>query len=188
MSENNLKNVKDFVERCFVAEADAYTAYYKVSNLDQLNKKIENFYSFSIVNLSGKISLSCLTKAEDNEFYERFKNALDVLPRFLFKISAYRHPNHGDVFVAYCSSANPRPTQRRLVGALFIIESSGELKIAQYCLYSNFDSDGVEYCWSPSIYGLDDLLFENLQGPFEIERYLEPKDSFDGHENYYANI
>jgi len=112
---------------------------------------------------------------------------ITVLPRVLFKISEYKHKKHGSVWAAFVSSSEPMEGSKRLSMIIYIIKKDEKLAVAGTNLYTHTRTDGRYYRWEHN-QGYSDLVLEELEGPFRIDRYIEPSDAKDGLKNYQDNI
>ncbi len=178
-----MKDVKKFVEK-FV-EVEAKTANLKrIPDLDTYNKAAKELALFSeIVYMTNFPE----TELESESFYNEKKWLPKAIPRFIFKISRYKHDNYGDVWAAFTSEDEPEADYKFLKNVFLIYKKDGDFQLGAHLLFSRYDSDGLYYEWR-NMSGYEDLGFDTLEGPFEIERYMEPLESFEGLKVYNDNI
>jgi hypothetical protein len=184
-----MNKIKSFVEKFAGSEARVSTLA-RTRDLAAYNNELKIYYSFLVKQLQGATGyMPKETPLSDIE-YEMFKGYPETKPRGIFKISEYKSQKYGTVWVAFVSEQNFDEYYKSLQDALFVIEESGELKIAKNMLYTNYSENGDQntpYRWD-DMKGYQDLNFETIGEPILIERYMEPGDWLPGLELYNANI
>jgi len=185
-----METIKEFIEKFCQVEAQVMLLKRK-EDINPYNDKLKEYFTFYTEKLAGTTGHHPKTKPDSPMKLKMMSaGAGEILPRYLFKISEYSHEEYGKVYVAYLSAQNPSLTLLDLSFAYFIIEDGGEFKIAKIFLYSN-DSERADpntpYAWRPRM-GPENLTFESITGPVNIERYLEPEDWQDGLKIYNDNM
>jgi hypothetical protein len=170
--------IKQFIEDFLAAEATSFDTNSKVKDLDAVNTAYKKMHSYTVEQLEGMLGQIYMDQLRDDSYYESTKNDSPSIPRYLLKISHYKHPKYSDVWVAYTSESSPYEGFRTLSNAFFVIKQDGEFKVGSHLIYSNQRGMSTEFDWE-WISGLKDLHFDTLGELIEVERYQEPFDVDD---------
>jgi len=184
-----MEKVYTFSKKFLESEAKVATLA-RFPDLEAYNKALQEYYSFLVKQLQGATGYMPKDKPLSDVEYEMFKGYPDVTPREIFKISEYNNSKYGKAWVVFVSEPNFDETYKSLQDAFIVIEENGELKIAKFLLYTNYNEMGdrsAPYRWD-DMQGYLDLNFESLKNPTKIERYVEPSDWDEGMKIYRDDI
>lgn len=179
-----MEEVNNFLNEFLKAEATASDALVK-PDLEDFNTKLAIMNRFCVEELQNKLGMIPRTELWEDDLYEEWKDAAPVQPRNVFKISQYKDQNYGDVYVAYVSPKNPNGRIFRYSECQFITKMDGELKIIK--TYGFGDPMRIKKKFGTTL-GVEDISFETLKNPIEIERYLPPQHDNDALEHYLMDI
>lgn len=179
-----MDEVKNFLNEFL--EAEASTAYALVKpNLEDYNSKLSMMNSFCVEELQNMFGMIPRTELWDDDFYGEWKDADPIKPRNIFKISHYQDAIYNNVYVVYLSQNNPDNIIFLFGECIFIAKINNELKIIKRCA---FGDEMLRKNKFENSLGLEDISFETLKTPIEIERYMSPIHDKDGMEHYLMDI
>lgn len=167
--------IKQFTEDFLNAEAISFDTRTKIKDLQEINAAFNKMHSYTVPELEGMLGQIYLSELRDDSYYESNKSNTDSIPRYLFKISRYKHPKYNDVWIAYTSPRSPDADFPTLSNAFFIVKEDGAFKVGSHSVYSNKRGMSYAFDWE-WMAGIKELTFDNLTVPEEIERYREPFD------------
>jgi hypothetical protein len=179
-----MEEVKNFLNEFLKAEAAASYALVK-PNLGDFNNKLAIMNRFCVEELQNKLGMIPRTELWDDDLYEEWKDAAPIEPRNLFKISHYKNEIYGDVYVAYLSPKNPNGRIFRYGECLFITKIEDELRGIK--IYGFGDKMRIKKKFETTS-GIEDISFETLKNPVEIERYIPPQHDNDALEHYLMDV
>ena len=179
-----MEEIKNFIHEFLSAEALALDASTK-PDLKDYNSKLVSMNNFCIKELYNKFGMIPLTELEDDDFYEEWKDAEPVKLRNIFKISRYKDDVYDDIYIGYISPSNPNGRVFRYGECIFVTKIGVELKVVKN--YTFGDSMRIKKKFETG-QGLENISFETLHNPIEIERYMPPTHDKDAMEHYLADI
>ena len=172
-----IPEVKTFLDEFFQAELVAHNAYMK-PDLEKSNAAANYMYSFCSEALFNQFTPTVQKELDDDPMlYDDFGDY--KYPRFLFKLSQYKHKEHGDLYLAYVTSATlPYDDDLAIDHCLFVKHTDNGYKII-----------GINFVYPENLknihwrVGIGEGISIETAGKFiDIERYTEPQFDKINHE------
>ncbi|MCD0478075.1 hypothetical protein LPB90_06380 [Chryseobacterium sp. LC2016-29] len=179
-----MEEIKEFVINFTKQEAE--TIYLRRQpDLENYNKALQVMDDYSDESLHDTFGMIKLIQLYDQEYYEKWGGEKYPNTRHIYKISHYKDDKYGDVYLVYLSTGNPRDGIFTYGACLFLAKVDNRLKFIRKYIFGDemLVKDKFE-----GGQGLEDISFNTLKKPINIERYLEPADDEDGMEHYLKDI
>lgn len=164
-----MEEIKEFILKFLAKEAECWTRLHS-NDLNTFNNCVKELYSMAINDLDEGLGIF-----EETELIEE-ENPTIYKSRHLYKLSIYKNPIYGEIWIAYVSSTttDTDPKADTIFEAFIISEVYNELKIIGTMMrYKNRSTMKVEG-WKASVYNPSDLDIEKLGDFISTERYFEP--------------